>query len=98
MKALKHLISRICNNFSLHPARKETIGAILFGLMMTGNVQHQSFARFLSTSKPQNAIRRIERFFAQTSLSFSDAARTIVNVLGFKLYGAREQNPMEKKH
>lgn len=84
MKTLKLLISRLCNNFSLHHARKETIGAILFGLMMTGNVQHQSFARFLSTSNPQNAIRRIERFFAEISLNFAESALTIVKLLGFK--------------
>lgn len=81
MNSLKPLISRLCNNFSLHPARKETIGAILFGLMMTGNVQHQSFARFLNTAKPQNAIRRIERFFAEITLNFSDSAVALVNLL-----------------
>lgn len=84
MNTLKLLISRLCNNFSFHHARKETIGAILFGLIMTGNVQRQSFARFLSTSNPQNTIRRIERFFAEIALSFAESALTIVNLLGFE--------------
>ncbi len=84
MTTLKHLISQICSNFSLHSARKETISAILYGMMTLGNVQHRSFARFLNTAKPQNAIRRIERFFAEIKLSCAEAALTIVNLLGFK--------------
>lgn len=84
MNTLKHLISQLCSNFSIHSARKETISAILFGMMTLGNVQHQSFARFLNTAKPHNAIRRIERFFAQVSLSCAESALTMVKLLGFK--------------
>lgn len=84
MNTLKLLISQICSNFSLHLARKETISAILYGMMMLGNVQHQSFARFLNIAKPQNAVRRIERFFAQVTLSCAESALTMVDFLGFK--------------
>lgn len=51
--------------------------------MDTGNVHHISFSRFLETSKPRNALRRIERFFQHQTLDFSDSALSMVKSLGF---------------
>ena len=83
MTTFTPLISRICNLFSLHPARRETLSAIIYGIMDSANVHHISLSRYLSTSKPKNALRRIERFFQHQSLDFSDAARSMVTLLKF---------------
>jgi len=83
MTALKPLTSHISILFPLHPARVETLSAIIYGVMNTGNVHHISLSRHLSTSKPKNALRRIERFFQHQSLNFSDAACAMVAFLNF---------------
>lgn len=83
MKALKPLISGICNLFSIHPARLETLASIIYGIMDTANVHHISLSSYLSTPKPKNALRRIERFFQHQSLDFSDAALSMVGFLKF---------------
>jgi hypothetical protein len=84
MIALKPLISRICNLFSLHPARLETLCSIIYGVMNAANVHHISFSSYLNTSKPKNALRRIERFFQHQVLDFSDSARCMVAFLRFE--------------
>lgn len=83
MNTLKPLISNICNLFSIHPARLETLSAIIYGVMDTANVHHITLSRYLRTSKPKNALRRIERFFQHQSLDFSDAARSMVAFIRF---------------
>ena len=83
MKALTSLISILLNHFSIHPARKETLGAMVCGIMNSGNVCHISLSHYLTT-KPKSSLRRIERFFQKESLSFVESARSIVEVLKFK--------------
>jgi len=83
MFALKPLTSRICSVFSMHPSRRKTLAALIYGVMDSSNVQHISLSRYLSTPQPQNALRRIERFFQHQSLKCSDAALAMISLLKF---------------
>jgi hypothetical protein len=84
MKALKFLISSVCKHFSLHPARLETLSAMLLGVMNSGNVHHISLSRYLPSTKPKSALRRIERFFQNQVLDFPEYALSIAGFLKFK--------------
>lgn len=84
MKALTSLISNICTLFSMHPARKETLSAMIFGTMVSGNVHHIDLSRYLSTLKPEHALRRVQRFFQHQDLELSDAARSMIAFLKFE--------------
>jgi len=83
MFTLKPLTSRICSAFSMHPSRRKTLAALIYGVMDSSNVQHISLSRYLSTPQPKNALRRIERFFQHQSLKCSDAALAMVSLLKF---------------
>ena len=71
---LKLLTSRISTLFSMHPARLETLSALIYGVMASSNVNHVSLSRYLKTKKPKNAIRRVERFFQNQALGFASCA------------------------
>jgi len=83
MFTLKPLTSRICSLFPMHPSRQETLSALIYGVMDSSNVQHISLSRYLTTPKPKNALRRIERFFQKQPLKCSDAALAMVSLLNF---------------
>lgn len=77
------LTSRICNLFPMHPSRRKTFAALIYGVMDSSNVHHIGLSRYLNTPKPKNALRRIERFFQFQSLKCSDAALAMVSLLKF---------------
>ena len=54
---------KICKYFPLHPSRKETLVSLILGAMSSGNVHHQSLARYVNSPHPRSAQRRVERFF-----------------------------------
>lgn len=83
MSALTPLISAICNPFDIHPSRKKTLAAIIYGVMETSNVHQISLSRHLSTKNPKNALRRVERFFQKEDLDWSENARSMVGFLRF---------------
>ena len=83
MFPLTPIISRICSAFPMHPSRLITFASLIYGVMDSSNVHQISFSRYLTTPKPKNALRRIERFFQKQPLKCSDAALVMVSLLKF---------------
>ncbi len=52
-------------HFSIHPSRQKTLETMIFDVLSTKNVQHQSLAREGDSLNPKAAWRKVERFFVK---------------------------------
>ena len=84
MEAFRPLILQLCNHFSLHPARLETLSGLIFSVMQSGTVHQVSMSHCVESPTLKSALRRVERFFQRQSLKFRDYALSIVQMLDFK--------------
>ena len=57
------LTEKISKHFSLHPSRQNTMAAMIFSVLCSNNVHHQSLARYVDSPNPKAALRKVERFF-----------------------------------
>jgi hypothetical protein len=74
----------VCNHFSIHPSRQETLMGIVIGLMTGANVHHSSLSRGVLSSNPKSSLRRTERFFQKEVLSPTEYALSLVEILKFE--------------
>jgi hypothetical protein len=52
-------------HLSIHPSRQNTMAAMIFSVLCSNNVHHQSLARYVDSPNPKAALRKVERFFLQ---------------------------------
>ena len=69
MKKLDPITQKISKHFSIHPSRQKTLASMIFGLLCSKNVHHQSLACYLESPNPKSGLRRVERFFFVKTLS-----------------------------
>jgi hypothetical protein len=60
---LNPLTQKISKQFSIHPSRQNTMAAMIFSVLCSNNVHHQSLARYVDSPNPKAALRKVERFF-----------------------------------
>ena len=84
MQKLDLLTKNLSKHFSIHPSRQKTLAAMIYGLLCSKNVHQQSLSLYTESPTPQAGLRKVERFFAEETLSSADFARAIVELLGFK--------------
>ena len=84
MTTLTDLISYTCEHFSLRSASVQTLNAMIFSAIASGNVYQVSLARYVPSKTPEASLRRVERFFQKKTLLFSEYAPMTTQLLNFK--------------
>jgi hypothetical protein len=51
---LNPLTQKISKHFSIHPSRQNTMAAMIFSVLCSNNVHHQSLARYVDSPNPKN--------------------------------------------
>jgi hypothetical protein len=59
------LTQSISKHFKLHPSRQKTLISLIFGIISSSNVHHQSLSRYVGSPNPKAALRKVERFFVK---------------------------------
>ncbi len=73
---LNPLTEKISKRLSIHPSRQNTMAAMIFSVLCSNNVHHQSLVRYADSSNPKAALRKVERF--------EEYVKAVVETFGFK--------------
>ena len=81
---LNPLTEKISKHFSIHPSRQNTMSAMIFSVLCSNNVHHQSLARYVDSPNPKAALRKVERFFAMKHYPLKSTQRQSLKRLDSK--------------
>jgi len=81
---LSPLTEKISKHFSIHPSRQNTMAAMIFSVLCSNNVHHQSLARYVDNPNPKAAPRKVERFFAMKRYLLRNTRRRLLKRLDSK--------------
>jgi len=57
---------------------------MIFGILCSSNIHHQSLARYLDSPNPKAALRKVERFFVRKNCPQRITLRLLLIFLGLK--------------
>jgi len=81
---LSPLTEKISKHFSIHPSRQNTMAAMIFSVLCSNNVHHQSLARYVDSPNPKAALRKVERFFAMKRYLLRNTQKRLLKCLDSK--------------
>ena len=84
MLKIPALTQAISKHFKLHPSRQKTFIGLIFGVLCSGNVHHQSLAHHVGSPNPKAALRKVERFFVQKNYPTRITPELLLSLLGLK--------------
>lgn len=81
---LNPLTQKISKHFSIHPSRQNTLSAMIFSVLCSNNVHHQSLSRYVDSPNPKAALRKVERFLAMKRCPLRSMQRQSLKRSGLK--------------
>ncbi len=84
MLKLPLFTTTISKHFRIHPSRQKTLPSMIFGVICSGNVHHQSLSRYVGSPNPKAALRKVERFFVKRNYLTRTMPELLLSLLVLK--------------